>query len=366
VRVVIATGGTGGHVFPALALADRLVRDHGAEVRFVGTRTGQEATRVPAAGYRFDAVDALPFVREVSWRAAKAPIVALRSARACGPLVRGADVAVGMGGYASVPAMLAARRARVPIVLHEANAVPGLATRLLARFASAIAIAFRDVRRLLPDRSRVELIGYPIRDAIREVPRRRAALAEACRSALDLDPERRTVLVWGGSQGARHLDEVVAGAVPAIQDRADVQLLVLTGPANEAIVADAASATAAVRILPFLERIELAYAAADLAVSRAGATAIAEQSVCALPTILVPYPHATENHQEANARELERAGDAEVVLDAALTSEVFVERVDALLDDQERRSSMAAQAAAWARPDAAERFGSLVAEVAKG
>ena len=364
--MVIAAGGTGGHVFPALALADRLVRDHGAEVRFVGTRAGQEATRVPAAGYRFDAVDALPLVREVSWRAAKAPAVALRSALACAPLVRGADVAVGMGGYASVPAMLAARRARVPIVLHEANAVPGLATRLLARFATAIAIAFRDVRNLLPGRSRVELIGYPVRDAIREVPARRAELAQACRSAMDLDAERHTVLVWGGSQGARHLVEVVAGALPAIGDREDVQLLVLTGPANEAIVADAASSATAVRVLPFLERMELAFAAADLAVSRAGATTIAEQSLCALPMILVPYPHATEHHQEANAREVERAGAAEVVLDAALTPEVFVERVDALLGDPARRSSMADRATEWARPDAAERFGGLVAEVAKG
>ena len=363
-RVVIATGGTGGHVFPALALADQLVRDHGAEVRFVGTRGGPEASRVPAAGYRFDAVDAIPFVRELSWRAARAPVVALRSARACAPLVRGADVAVGMGGYASVPAMLAARRAHVPIVLHEANAIPGLATRLLARFASAIAIAFRDVRRLLPGRSRVELIGYPVRDAIREVPRQRETLAEACRSALDLDPDRRTVLVWGGSQGARRLDETVVGALPAIGDRPDVQLVVLTGPANEAVVTEAAASAPAVHVLPFLERMELAYAAADLAVSRAGATAIAEQTVCALPTILVPYPYATENHQEANARELERAGAADVVLDGVLSPEVLVARVDALLEDPARRSSMATNAAAWARPDAAERFGSLVAEVA--
>ena len=364
-RVVIAAGGTGGHIFPALALADRLVRDHGAEVRFVGTSDGQEATRVPAAGYRFDAVRALPFRREVSWRAAKAPGVALRSAQACRPLVRGADVAVGMGGYASVPAMLAARRDRVPIVLHEANAVPGLATRLLARFAAAIAVAFHDVRRLLPGRSRVELIGYPVRDAILGVSEHRAALGEEARETLALEGVRPTVLVWGGSQGALHLDRVVAEALPSMGERQDLQLLVLTGPAHERVVARPATGATGVRVLPFLDRMELAFAVADLVVSRAGATAIAEQTVCGLPAILVPYPHATENHQEANARELEREGAAEVVHDAALTPEVFSDRVHALLDDPARLSSMAASARAWSKPDAAERFGSLVAEVGK-
>ena len=145
-NVVIAAGGTGGHVFPALSLADALVRDHGAHVRFIGSPDGQEATRIPAAGYRFDAVDAAPFVRELSMRAVKAPVIAVRSMFACAPLVRGADVAVGMGGYVSVPPMLAARRAHVPIVLHEPNAVPGLANRLLARSATSVAIAFEDAR----------------------------------------------------------------------------------------------------------------------------------------------------------------------------------------------------------------------------
>ncbi len=138
-NVVIAAGGTGGHIFPALSLADTLVRDHGAIVRFIGSRDGQEATRVPAAGYRFDGIHVAPFVRELSMRAAKAPFVAARSMFACAPLVRGADVAVGLGGYVSVPPILAARRAHIPIVLHEPNAVLGLANRLLARWASAIA-----------------------------------------------------------------------------------------------------------------------------------------------------------------------------------------------------------------------------------
>lgn len=364
-RVVIAAGGTGGHVFPALALAERLTGEHGADVRFVGSPNGQEATRIPAAGYTFHAVEALPFYREISWRAAKAPWVALRSMARCRPWVEGADVAVGLGGYVSVPPMLAARRARVRSVLHEPNAVPGLATRLLARSAAAVAIAFEDARTRLPRHARVELTGYPIREDVVGEPAHRAALAEEARVVLDLDAARRTVLVIGGSQGAEHLNEVVTGAVALLEDRTDVQLVVLTGPerATQSLPSLAGDGGVLVRAIPFLDRMELVYAAADLVVARAGATTLAELAVCGIPSILVPYPYATENHQEANAREFERAGAAEVVLDGALTPRVFADRVSALLGDQDRLDRMGGCARARAKPDAAERFARLIVEV---
>jgi len=366
VRAVIAAGGTGGHIFAALALADALTRDHGAEVRFIGTPGGQEATRVPAAGYRFDAVASAPLYREVSLRAAKAPWVALRSALACAPLVEGADVAVGTGGYASVPAILAARRAHVPIVLHEPNAKPGLANRILARFASAIGVAFADAGQRLAGQARIEVIGYPVREAILRVAEHREELADEAREVLGLDGGRRTALVWGGSQGALHLDEVVAAALPGLASDEHLQLLVLTGAANLGVVGPAAERATGVRVraLPFLDRMELAFAVADLAVSRAGATTIAEQAVCGLPALLVPYPYATENHQEANARELEHSGAASVVLDADLTPQVFVDRVDAMLDDPAGLASMAERSLAWAKPDAVNRFARLVMDVA--
>ncbi|MEO8423014.1 MAG: undecaprenyldiphospho-muramoylpentapeptide beta-N-acetylglucosaminyltransferase [Actinomycetota bacterium] len=366
-NVVIAAGGTGGHIFAALSLADTLVREHGAKVRFIGSRDGQEAERVPAAGYHFDAVKAAPFVREVSIRAAKAPVIAVRSMFACAPLVRGADVAVGMGGYVSVPPILAARRANVPIVLHNPDAVLGLANRSLARWASAIGIAFDDVRGRIRGDARIETTGYPVRQAILDVPEHRDELVvEAC-SLLGLDPARRTVMVTGGSQGALHLDQVVAAALPAFAERVGLQLLVLAGPGREAELADAAERAGAARVvvLPFLDRMELGYAAADLVVSRAGATTLAELAVCGLPSVLVPYPHATENHQDANARELARIGAAVVVPDAELTPSVFVRSVIELMDDPGRLASMGARARGWAKPDAAARFASLVVEAAK-
>jgi UDP-N-acetylglucosamine--N-acetylmuramyl-(pentapeptide) pyrophosphoryl-undecaprenol N-acetylglucosamine transferase len=367
VNVVVAAGGTGGHIFAALALADALARDHGAEVRFIGTPDGQEASLVPAAGYRFDAVPSMPLYREVSLRAAKAPAVALRSALACARLVEGADVAVGTGGYVSVPAILAARREHVPIVLHEPNARPGLANRILARFASAIGVVFEDVGNRLRGPARVEVIGYPVREAILRVADHRTELAEEAREVLGLEQDRLTLLVWGGSQGALHLDEIAAAAIPRLGSDEHLQLIVLTGPSNLGVVAPAAERATGVRVraLPFLDRMELAFAIADLAVSRAGATTIAEQTVCGLPAVLIPYPHATENHQEANARELERVGAANVVLDAHLSPQVFIDRVHAMLDDTAGLASMAARSLAWAKPDAVDRFARLVAEVAK-
>jgi len=192
VNVVIAAGGTGGHVFPALSLADVLVRDHGAHVRFIGSPDGQEATHIPAAGYRFDAVKAAPFVREVSMRAAKAPVIAVRSVFECASLVRGADVAVGTGGYVSVAPMLAARRAHLPIVLHEPNAIPGLANRVRARSATSVAIAFEDARSRIPGGARIEMIGYPVRTTILDVPTHRAALAEEFSGIVEELGERAT------------------------------------------------------------------------------------------------------------------------------------------------------------------------------
>jgi UDP-N-acetylglucosamine--N-acetylmuramyl-(pentapeptide) pyrophosphoryl-undecaprenol N-acetylglucosamine transferase len=366
-NVVIAAGGTGGHIFPALSLADALVREHGAQVRFIGSRDGPEAARIPAAGYRFDAVAAAPFVREISMRAARAPVVAARSVFACASLVRGADVAVGLGGYVSVAPILAAKRARVPIVLHEPNAVLGLANRLLARWATAIAITFDDARGRVHGDARVETIGYPVRQAILDVPTHRVDLVAEASTVLGLDPARRTVMVTGGSQGALHIDRVVAAASPVFVEREDLQLLVLTGPGRETELAGAAERAGAARVvvLPFLDRMELGYAAADLVVSRAGATTIAEIAVCGLPSVLVPYPYATEHHQDANARELERVGAAVIVADAELTPSVFARSVIELLDDPPRLASMGARARAWAKPDAVDRFASLVVGAAK-
>jgi UDP-N-acetylglucosamine--N-acetylmuramyl-(pentapeptide) pyrophosphoryl-undecaprenol N-acetylglucosamine transferase len=350
-------------VFPALALGERL-REEGHAVTFAGTARGPEARLAPAAGFRFRSVRAEPFRREISLRTARAPLVAAAEVAACRPLVAGADVAVGMGGYASVPVVLAALSARVPVVLHEQNAVPGLANRAFARWARRVGLGFAEAARSLPRRARAVVTGNPVRPAIVAVRARRAELADEAREALGLEGDRRTVLVAGGSQGALRIDRAAAGAVRLLRHRADLQLLVLTGPAHAGELAGAReeAGALAVRAVPFLERMELAYAAADLVVSRAGASTVAEVAVCGLPSILVPYPHATANHQEANARALARAGGAVVLSDAELAPEVLAARVVELVDDPDRMAAMGERAAAWGRPDAARALASLVVE----
>jgi UDP-N-acetylglucosamine--N-acetylmuramyl-(pentapeptide) pyrophosphoryl-undecaprenol N-acetylglucosamine transferase len=365
VRIVIAGGGTAGHVTPSLAVAERLVAA-GATVEFVGSSSGQEARLVPAAGHRFHGVPAIPFRREPSLRTAAAPFVALRSVAACRPIVRGAGAVLGVGGYASVPAALAARSVGAPVVLHEQNAIPGLANRVLSLAATAAAVSFEGTR--MPGRLRVEVTGTPVREDILRVRDRRDELARAARERFGLEPGRTTVLVTGGSLGALHLDRTVAAALPLLAARADLQLLVLTGPAHEAVVAEAidGGAPLVVRAIPYLDRMDLALAVADMAVSRAGANTVHELAVCGVPAILVPYPHATGGHQEANARVLERRGAAEVLLDRDLTPDRLTRRILALAGDDARRAALASAAAAWAKPDADRRVARLVLEVARG
>lgn len=367
-RVVVAGGGTAGHVFPAIAFARCLVEDHGAVVEFVGTGAGQESMLVPRAGFTFHRVEAAPFLRHLSPAVFRAPFTAWRSVRQALPVVAGADAVVGMGGYASVPAVLAARRTGRPIVLHEQNTVPGLANRLFARLARVVALGFPEAKRSMPRRARTVVTGNPVREDIARVGENRETLAKEALREFDLEEGRRTVLVFGGSQGALHLNEATAGALRILRGRRDLQVLLLTGRVHHGTTDPELpkGEEPLIRSLPFVERMDLAYALADLAISRAGASAIAELTACGVPSILVPYPYATGRHQELNARAIQRAGGATVLLDADVTPETLAEHVTALIEDDSRLGSMAAAAGAWGRPDAAAAMAGLVASVAEG
>lgn len=363
-RVVMAGGGTAGHVFPAIAVADRL-RDAGHEVRFVGSGAGPEASLVPAAGYGFVAVRVESAQTRVSVRSVRALWRSARATHAVRPLIRSADVVVGIGGYASAPAILAAGVSRRPIVLIEQNSVPGVVNRVGARWARVVATTFEATAARLPAGSRVVRTGNPIRRSVAEIASHGAGRRAEALDAFDLLAGRRTVSVFGGSQGALHLDRLVAAAIEPLREHADLQLLVAAGTGREDEIAPAASHSGdlVVRVVGFIERMDLALAVTDLAVSRAGSGHLAELSACGVPAILVPYPHATEHHQEANARELERAGAAEVLLEHDMTPALLAARITALLGDEARLLSMRDAARAWARPDADERIAGLVVEV---
>jgi UDP-N-acetylglucosamine--N-acetylmuramyl-(pentapeptide) pyrophosphoryl-undecaprenol N-acetylglucosamine transferase len=351
-------------VATARRLRDRL----GAEVVFVGRAEGQEAELVPAAGFPLVAVEAAPFRRALSMATLRAPFAALRAAVTCRPVVRGADAVVGMGGYVSVPVALAARRERVPLVLHEQNALPGLANRLAARWARVVALSFLEAGRRFPRRIRTVVTGNPVRDAILRVREDREALGAEGVGQLGLEPGRRTVAVFGGSQGALRLNRAAVELCRILADRSDLQILIITGPRHHDEVRSHLPATRGllVRSAPFVERMELVYASADLAVARAGATTVAELTVCGVPAILVPYPYATGRHQEANARAVERAGGATVLLDDAATGAAVAGRIEGLLDDPATLEAMGRSSTRFGRPDAADALADVAGSVAEG
>lgn len=362
-RVAIAGGGTGGHVYPALAAAEAL-RDAGAEILFVGTARGLEARAVPAAGFRLATVGAAPMPRggralldlpRAAWANLSGAVEADRALGAFGP-----DVLLGVGGYVSVPAILAARRRGVPVVLHEQNVLPGMANRLLARLADAVALSWEASRRWI-DGPRVRVVGNPVRRDVRDADRASARLRRG------LSADRVQILVFGGSRGARRLNGAVPGLVRRLADEGrDVATLWATGRDLHDEARAAAAGAPGVEVVPYIEAMGEALAAADLLVSRAGATTLAEAAARGVASVLVPYPHAAEGHQSRNAEAFAAAGAARVVEDAACDAGGLYAALAPWLDDAAARRGAGAAAWTLARPRAAEDLAALVLETARG
>ncbi|MGH8933246.1 MAG: undecaprenyldiphospho-muramoylpentapeptide beta-N-acetylglucosaminyltransferase [Egibacteraceae bacterium] len=363
-RILIAGGGTGGHVFPSLAAAAaiRAARPD-VEVEFVGTARGLEAKLVPEYGWTLHKVEAIPLARRLSPQTLRVPLTLARASGVVGRLIRDREVAAALcfGGYVAVPLALAARRGHIPLVIHEQNGVPGLANRLASRWATAVALSVdtEEVRAGLavgPDR--ITVTGNPVRPGLGTIDR--DALRAEALALFDLDPARRTLLVFGGSQGAQRINEAVVGSLRHWTDPEGLQILHATGRAahdlasrqwEEALGGDA---RLRVRCLGFIDRMELAYAAADLVLCRAGASSIAELTVMGLPSVLVPYPHATADHQTANARALQRAGASVTIPDHALDGDELARTVNGLLVDPGALEVMATAARHLGRPGAAD------------
>lgn len=375
--VVIAGGGTGGHAFPALALAKALLAPApgagAVRVQLVGTVRGPEGPAAAAAGIPFEGLDVVGFRRSLAPRnlaavagaalkGARATLRARRILRECG-----ADVAVGTGAYASIPVALAARLARTPLVLHEQNALPGRANRLAGRWASAVAVSFPETARWFS--APVRVTGNPVRPEIAHLDR--AGLRPAALEHFGLDPRRRTLLVFGGSQGARRINEAALGAYPHWRAGSHLQVLHLVGPrelatAEARLAAQTREGDALVwRLVGFTDRMDLAYAAADLTVCRAGAATLFEIAAAALPAIVVPYPYAGD-HQRQNTKALVELDAIRVVPDPECTPETLASQVDALLADPDLLTAMGRLLADAARPDAAADLAALVLETARG
>ncbi|HEY2474780.1 MAG TPA: undecaprenyldiphospho-muramoylpentapeptide beta-N-acetylglucosaminyltransferase [Candidatus Cybelea sp.] len=320
--VVFAGGGTGGHLYPAIAIADAL-RARGARVTFIGSADRLEGSIVPKAGFPLQTIAAAPLPRRPSLAFLRAATRNVRGTLQSLHLLAAArpDIVVTTGGYVSFPVALAARlqraarRSVAPIVLFEPNAAPGLTTRLLAPMADEIWGECGGFSARL--RSKCRPTGIPVRSSLRCLPPRGEAAAR-----LGLDPDRATLLVLGGSQGARAINDALVKAWSENAVPAAWQVLALTGAAQYEGVASALRASrqgaAPIVIRPYLDDMADAYALADLVLARAGASTLGELAALAKPAILVPYPYATEAHQAANARRFESSGAARVATDAEL------------------------------------------------
>jgi len=362
VFALVTGGGTGGHVYPALAVAEALVaRGHDrAAIRFVGARRGLETTAVPAAGFDLDVLPGRGLRRSLSADALRANAGALagttRAFPAAWRLLRRAHprVVLGVGGYASLPCVVAARLARIPTIVHEQNAAPGVVNRLAVRLGAHPAVS-------LPGTALrgAVLTGNPVRRAVAEVTRHP-------------DPARPVVLVFGGSLGARRLNDAALGLYDAWRDRTDVAVVHIAGRRDHAACVEALAARRrpddrlAYELVEYEEHLERRYAVATVALCRAGAVTVAELTVVGLPAVLVPLPGAPGDHQTRNAETLADAGAARLVSDAEADTPRVTAELDALLADPARLDAMSVAARSLGRPDAAARVADLVEELARG
>jgi len=366
--LLVAAAGTGGHVFPGIALARTVLEyDPAAAIRFAGTTRGIETRVVPEAGFEVDLLPVQPLSRRLARETLLAPFAAVAGVAAARRLIRRHrfDVVCGTGGYVTLPVAVAARLERVPVVLHEQNAVPGIANRLAARVASRIALGVKEAAAGFPP-GRTVVVGNPVRPELARLDRQ--GLHAEGLAAFGLDPERRTLFVFGGSQGARRINQALVAATGHWPQPDRVQLLHACGRRDEADVraawaaADPEGRGLLVKVVPFVERMDLAYAAADLALTRAGAVTMAELTATGTPAVMVPLPHAAADHQAANARAVAAAGGAVVVDDAALDGASLVRAAAPLLADPDRLATMGKAMRGLGHPAAAEELAALVVE----
>jgi UDP-N-acetylglucosamine--N-acetylmuramyl-(pentapeptide) pyrophosphoryl-undecaprenol N-acetylglucosamine transferase len=369
VEIVVAGGGTAGHVEPALALAESLVT-HGLSqqaIRFVGTRRGVEARLVRPAGFAVVELPGRGIVRRASVRNVRAICGLVVAAVVSAVLVRvwRPRVVVSVGGYGALGCALAALLWRVPVVVLNVDAVPGAANRLIARFAkaSATAVAGSGLRNEV-------VTGAPVRRVVMAAARAAEDRAQSKRD-VGLDPTRALLLVVGGSLGARRLNELALALAQRLADRNDLSLYHVSGERDYAECAQRAKAmrlddaALAYELVAYEQRLPDVFAAADLAISRGGASTVAEVAVIGTPTIFVPLPGAPGDHQRRNAERLAVSGGAEIVADDRATIEQMWERVLGLLKDEPGRDAMRAKIREVGRPDAAERVAELVQEVGR-
>ncbi|MDE7078237.1 MAG: undecaprenyldiphospho-muramoylpentapeptide beta-N-acetylglucosaminyltransferase [Alistipes sp.] len=356
-HIILSGGGTGGHIYPAVAVAEALKRrlGDGVELLFVGAEGKMEMEKVPALGYRIVGLPIAGLQRRLEWRNLLVPLKVWRSIRRARKTIRefGADAVVGFGGYASAPVLWAAQRMGVPTLIQEQNSYAGVTNKILAKGARRICTAYEGMERFFPA-GKIRLTGNPLRGRFSKDG---ADKAEALRH-YGFTPDKQVVLVVGGSLGTRSLNEMMKHWILSLDGaEAPVQVIWQTGKYYEREMREflAAHPTPGIWQGAFIERMDLAYAAADLVVSRSGAGTVSELCLVAKPVLFVPSPNVAEDHQTKNARALENCGAAAIVADAACRTEAMPRALELLADEAALRR-MSGNLEKLARPQAAEEI----------
>lgn len=359
-KAVISGGGTGGHIYPALAIA-RGLSEAVSDLRllYVGTRTGLEAQLVPPTGIRFKTINISGFERHFSLENVKTAALLGSSYFEARSILKAfkPDVVIGTGGYVCGPVVLAAARGRFPTLIHEQNAFPGVTNRILSRYADKVCITFPEAREHIYPNADIIETGLPVRPEILTANRQEAY------AFLDLKPDRKTILVVGGSLGARSINQAVLPVLEWVRTKPNLQLVIVSGKGNLNQFENIAYGNN-VKVFPYLDRMDYGLAVADLVISRAGASFLAEITAVGVPAILIPYPYAAANHQEHNASSLENRGAAKLLREDEIHGDVLLKAVQSVTKPG-LLETMAKNSKSMGKPEALSLITQNILEIAK-
>ncbi len=358
-KVLVTGGGTGGHIYPALAFVKYVKeKDPASSFLYVGATRGLENKILPQTDIPFKTLEIQGFKRSLSFDNVKTIQLFLKSIREAKKILREfqPDVVIGTGGYVSGAVVYAAAQLKIPTVVHEQNSVPGITNKFLARYVDKIGVAFEDAKEYFP-KTKTVLVGNPRAQEVGDLEKS-AILAE-----YNLDPDKKTVLIFGGSQGAMKINQAVVAAIPQFAEKS-YQVLYASGERYyqeiEESIGMSKDAFSNISIQPYIDRMTEVMVNCDLLIGRAGATSIAEFTGLGLPAILIPSPYVTNDHQTKNAMSLVHAGAVEMITDSELTAVNLVATVDEIMENEELRRQMAAASKAQGITDASERLYQLV------
>lgn len=351
-HLIIACGGTGGHLFPGIAVAEAWTKRGGEALLLISEK---QIDALASEGYdhlRFERMPAIAMPRLISLKMPGFLIQFAKALFGCRKLIKsfGADAVLGMGGFTSAAPLMTGKWKGLPTFIHESNSIPGRANNLNARFASSVLVGFDVCAPFFDGGKNVEVVGTPVRPSVATKPSREEAIAH-----YGLNPDRKTVMVMGGSQGAHRINELVASGLSYFVENG-IQVLHISGPSDYESVKPAYDANPEGGVLiGFCSDVQYAYAASDLAICRSGASSLTELAFYELPSVLIPYPFSADDHQVTNAEIFSKPGAAELWVQDDLDEDNFAGKIAALINDEPRLAEMSATMKSLAIPDASER-----------